>query len=77
MISPFKVSEPFLEKRLFAVMRKINSSLPNIELSATEVQKFCLSLEEGSLYIVKYTCFKTFLGADSKDNRISQLNALR
>lgn len=35
MISPFKVSEPFLEKRLFDVMRLINSSLPNATIALT------------------------------------------
>lgn len=34
-ISPLKVSEPFLEKRLFNIMRLINDKLPNAELSLT------------------------------------------
>ena len=32
MISPFKVSDPFLDKRIFSVLEKINSTLPNASL---------------------------------------------
>ncbi len=31
-ISPFKVSEPFLDKRIFAICKKINETLPNAML---------------------------------------------
>lgn len=32
MISPFKVSDPFLDKRIFSVLEKINKTLPNASL---------------------------------------------
>jgi hypothetical protein len=31
-ISPFKVSDPFLDKRIFSICKKINESLPNASL---------------------------------------------
>lgn len=32
MISPFKVSDPFLDKRIFTIFERINKSLPNASL---------------------------------------------
>jgi hypothetical protein len=32
MISPFKVSDPFLDKRIFTILERINKSLPNASL---------------------------------------------
>ena len=32
-LAPYKVSEPFVEKRLFAIMRSVNERLPNARIS--------------------------------------------